>query len=118
MNRALAGILMDVHKWACILLCAYALILGGISLFGLAFNLLRFLSRKAKAFSFYYLLKTLMAATVAGAYYFLTQYRGFNAAFLAAETPKAVILMIVSLCLPMGLLMAIDHFLLDEPVRN
>ncbi|HEY5039563.1 MAG TPA: hypothetical protein VIJ93_10870 [bacterium] len=118
MNHSLVAVLLEIFKWASILLCAYSLILGGIALFGFVFNLIKFLFRKDKFFRYFYLVKLLLSALVAYAYYFLYRYKGFSVSVFNADPPKTTILLIVCLSLPVGLLMAIDHFLLNEPVRN
>jgi hypothetical protein len=93
--------------------------MGGISFFGLVFNVIKYLFKKDKFFRYFYLVKFLLAGGVAYIYYYLYDHKLFTAAsFGTADAPKTTIMLLVCLCLPIGLLMAIDHFLLNEPVRN
>lgn len=118
MNHSMVALIFQIYKWACVLLGAYALVLGGIALFGLIFNTIKFLFKKSKFFQYFYLVKFLMAGAVAYGYYFFYSYKGLTISAFLANLPLYTVILIVTLALPIGLLMSIDHFLLNEPVRN
>ncbi len=111
MSHALISGLLTIFKWGSILLCAYAIILACISLFGMMVNLAKSVSGHDK-FRLYYLAKTLLGAGVAYLYYYFYYYKGFTVAFFENDTPKAVIILIVCLFLPIALLQASGYLLL------
>lgn len=112
MNNAMIKIILDLYPWAAILLCAYAVVLGGIALFGFVINLVKTIFGK-DTFRWFYVAKLAISAAVAYGYYYLYSYKGFNMDFIKADPPKSTIIMVVCLCLPIALLTASDYFLLS-----
>ena len=117
MNSSLIAVFLMILKWGSILLCAYALILGCLSLFGLLVNVVKGISGKDQ-FRFYYWAKVALAAAVAYGYYFLYQYKGFTPSFIKSDTPKAVIIILVCLCVPIGVLQASDYLFLTGSTKK
>jgi hypothetical protein len=117
MNHMFIRIILDLYPWAAIILCAYAIILGGIALFGLVINLFKTVFGHDD-FRFYYWAKVAIAAVVAFAYYYLYGYKGFNYDYFIYNQPKSAILFIVWLFLPISLLTASDYFLLSGKAKE
>ncbi|HXL72147.1 MAG TPA: hypothetical protein VN963_00860 [bacterium] len=117
MNHLFIRTILDLYPWAAIVLCAYAIILGGVALFGLVINLFKTVFGHDD-FRFSYWAKVAIAAAVACAYYFLYGYKGFNYNFFIYDEPKSAILFIVWLFLPISLLTGSDYFLLSEKARE
>lgn len=110
MSNSTAYHFLSYYPLACVLLCGYAVVLGGISFFkGLA-NLLKTLFANDR-FHFYYFVKFIIAGAVVCRYYSLYDNKDSTLPLILADPAQASLAMVFSLCLPLTLLMAADSIL-------
>jgi len=110
MSNSTAYHFLSYYPLACILLCGYAVVLGGISFFkGLA-DLLKALFGNDR-FYFNYFVKFLIAGAVVCRYYSLYDDKNSTLPLILADPAQASFAMAFSLFLPLALLMTADFIL-------
>ncbi len=101
---------LSYYPLACVLLCGYAVVLGGISfLKGLA-NLFNYYLGNDR-FRLNYFVKFIISGAVVCRYYSLYCDKDSTLPLILADPAQASLAMIFSLCLPLAILMAADFIL-------